>query len=114
MKKLNFIFYKTKKSQDLKKKLLKKYKNYSVKNSDVIAKNIPSCETSCQTIGSSGKTMRLVGNYTLAIAMLLIWGPTAFQSFIDINCAIVSIASTFIFKLCFKFLIKDILKNIFL
>ena len=36
MKKLNFIFDKTKKSQDLKKKLLKKYKNYSVKNSDVI------------------------------------------------------------------------------
>merc|ERR1712166_476973 len=88
--------------------------SHKVKNSDVIAKNIPSCETSCQTIGSSGKTMRLVGNYTLAIAMLLIWGPTAFQAIIDINCAIVSIASTFIFKLCFKCILLAMFLHIML
>ena len=80
--------------------------SHKVKNSDVIAKNI--------AIGSSGKTMRLVGNYTLAIAMLLIWGPTAFQSFIDINCAIVSIASTFIFKLCFKCILLAMFLHIML
>ena len=80
--------------------------SHKVKNSDVIAKNI--------AIGSSGKTMRLVGNYTLAIAMLLIWGPTAFQAIIDINCAIVSIASTFIFKLCFKCILLAMFLHIML
>ena len=80
--------------------------SHKVKKSDVIAKNI--------AIGSSGKTMRLVGNYTLAIAMLLIWGPTAFQAIIDINCAIVSIASTFIFKLCFKCILLAMFLHIML
>ena len=36
MKKFNFIFDKTKKSKNLKKIILKKYKNYSIKKSEVI------------------------------------------------------------------------------